>query len=58
MTINDLLKQIPENKRDYFVVIYLPFDVRQVGIDRDTEPLIEITIDDNKKQIILEADTN
>lgn len=53
MTINSLLEQIPEHKRDYFILI----DIPQLRAGDEGEfPLIEITIDDYKKQIILEAD--
>jgi hypothetical protein len=52
VTINDLLKLIPEHKRDYFIVVSLP----ALPESRE-EPLIEVTIDDVKKHIILEGDT-
>jgi hypothetical protein len=54
VTINSLLKVIPEDKRDYFVEILIPF-----CMDSDSEkyyPLIEVIIDDVNKRILLEAD--
>ena len=53
MTINSLLKLIPEEKRDYFVLI----DIPQVRPGDEGEfPLIEVTIDDINERILLEAD--
>lgn len=54
MTINDLLKIIPEENRDYFVKITIP-QLREG--DEGDFPLIEIMIDNKEKTIYLEADT-
>lgn len=51
MTFNDLMKLVPEDKRDYLILIYLPHKE-----DTDEIPLIEININDDKKQIIFESD--
>ena len=53
MTINTLLESIPESARDYSVVINIPC-VRPG--DEGDFPLIQVTIDDVHKSIVLDAD--
>jgi len=56
LTLNDLIKKIPEDLRDCFIVIYIPC-VR--AEDEENYPLIEVSIDQMgslKPIIILEAD--
>jgi len=59
MTINDLLKQIPEEFRDSFVTIYIPKGIPEEDQGKNY-PLIQVSIDQMGTKnctIILEADT-
>ena len=53
MTLNSLLEEIPKDKWDYFLVVFSP--ILRDGDDQ-VEPLIQVDIDDDKKQILLQGD--
>jgi hypothetical protein len=55
MTIYELMKQIPEEKRNYIIIIDVPHI--QYGDETDA-PLINLFIDDINRRIYLEGDFN